>query len=110
MELTENSSSDEADMDALVEEVEKLNESKANLRIELEGLTIRMCQELDNRRKVEDLVKDKDHEISKLKQEISTLTTHLQASKVEKEEMQGEVNMDISKNATLMESNAIISK
>lgn len=110
MELTKNSSSNEADMVVLVEEVEKLNESNANLRRELEGMAIIMCQELEKWRKAEHLVKDKDHEISKLKQEISALTAHLQESKVEKEEMQGELNMAISKNATLKESNVSISK
>lgn len=42
LEITENSSSNEVDMDTLVKEVEKMNESKTNLRKELEGLTIRM--------------------------------------------------------------------
>lgn len=110
MELTENSSSNEADMEALVEEVEKLNEYNAILRRELEGLTIRMCQELENWRKAEDLVEDKDHEISKLKQEISALTAHLQEIKVEKEEMQGELNLAILENATLKDSNVAIYK
>lgn len=68
-----------------------------------------MCQELENQRKVEDLVKDKDHKISKMKQEISALTTQLHESKVEKEDMQGELNIAISENANLMESNAAIS-
>lgn len=70
MELSENSSVDEANMEVLIVEVNKLNESNSNLRKELEGLTIRMCQELENQRKVEDLVKERDHEISKPEQEI----------------------------------------
>lgn len=69
-----------------------------------------MCQEFENRRKVQDLVKERDHEISKLKQEISALTAQLHASKVEKEDMQGELNIAISENANLMETNAAISK
>ncbi|XP_057828876.1 uncharacterized protein LOC131040020 [Cryptomeria japonica] len=78
MEITENNSFDEADMGALVEEVEKLKKSKENLRRELEALTIRMIQELENHKKAEDLVKDKEHEIFKLNQEIGTLTAYLQ--------------------------------
>lgn len=42
MDLSENSSSVEENIDALVNEVEKLNDDKTNLRKELEALTIRM--------------------------------------------------------------------
>lgn len=109
-EITENSSSDEAEMDALVQEVEKLNESKTYLRRELEGLTIRMSQELENIRKAKDLVKDKEHEIFKLNQEIGTITAYLQEGKEEKEEMQVELNATISQNETLMKTNDALSK
>ena len=37
MELSENSSADEADMEALIAEVNMLNKSNSNLRKELEG-------------------------------------------------------------------------
>lgn len=43
-------------IDALVEEVEKLNGEKTNLRREMEALTIRMSEELEARRKVEDQI------------------------------------------------------
>lgn len=46
-------------MDALVNEVEKLNDDKANLRRELEALTIRMSQELEARRTIEEKIKEK---------------------------------------------------
>lgn len=42
LEISDNSSSDEANIDALAEEVEKLNSEKLNLRREIEGLTICM--------------------------------------------------------------------
>lgn len=90
--------------------MEKLNESKANLRKELEGLTIRMSQKLENKRKVEDIMKDKEHEISKLKQEISTITAYLQEGKEEKEEIQVDLNVAISQNETLMKNNDALSK
>lgn len=110
MELSENSSANEVDMEALIAEVNKLNESNSNLRKELEGLTIWMFQEIENRRKTKDLVKERDCEISKLKQEMSALNAQLYARKVEKEDMQGELNTAISKNENLLETNAAISK
>lgn len=53
-ELSEISSSEEANIDALVNEVENLNDDKSNLRRELEALTIRMSQELEAKRIAED--------------------------------------------------------
>lgn len=73
-------------------------------------MTIRMCQELENWRKTEDLVKERDFEISKLKEEMSALNAQLHASKVEKEDMQAELNTAISENENLLETNAAISK
>lgn len=110
MKITENNSFDEADMGALVEEVEKLKKSKDNLRRELEALTIRMSQELENHRKVEDFVKDKEHEIFKLNQEIGTLTAYLQEGKEEKEEMKVDLNATNSQNETLVKTNEDLSK
>ncbi|XP_057873186.1 uncharacterized protein LOC131079291 [Cryptomeria japonica] len=49
------------------EEVEKLNGEKTNLRRELEALTIWMSEELEARRKAEDQIQDKEHEIFKIK-------------------------------------------
>lgn len=76
MEISDNSSSDEANIDALAEEVEKLNGEKLNLRKELEALTTRISQELEARRADEDLIKERDHEIAKIKQENATLHEH----------------------------------
>lgn len=42
LEISDNSSSDEASIEALADEVEKVNDEKLNLRRKLEGLTIRM--------------------------------------------------------------------
>lgn len=42
LEFNESSSSDEENIDVLVNEVEKLNDNKTNLRRELEDLTIRI--------------------------------------------------------------------
>lgn len=81
MELSESSSSEEANTDALANEVEKMNDEKSNVRRELEALTIRMSQKLEASRTVEDKIKEKDHEIFKLKQEVGTLTTYLQEEK-----------------------------
>lgn len=67
LEISDNSSSNEANIDALAEEVKKLNSEKLNLRREVDGLTIRMSQELEARRAAEDLIKEIDHEISKIK-------------------------------------------
>lgn len=85
MEIFDNNFSNEANIDALVEEVEKLNGEKLNLRRELEALTIRMSQEIEARRAVEDLIKEKDHEISKIKQENVALHEHWHEEKEEKD-------------------------
>ncbi|XP_059073482.1 uncharacterized protein LOC131874225 [Cryptomeria japonica] len=69
VDLNENSSSYEANMDTLVTEVEKLDDEKANLRRELEALFIRMIQELEARRTTQDKIREKEHEIFKLHQE-----------------------------------------
>ncbi|XP_057860638.2 uncharacterized protein LOC131069293 [Cryptomeria japonica] len=85
-ELSENSSSEEANIDALANEVEKMNDEKSNLRRELEA-----------RRTVEDKIREKEHEIFKLKQEVGTLTAYLQEEKEEKEELKANLDMAITK-------------
>lgn len=97
-------------MDALSHAVEKLNEDKSNLRKELEALTIRMSQELENRRNVEDQIKDNEHDIFKLNQEVGTLTTYLQEEKEEKFEIQIDLDATMSLNESLRKTNEVMSK
>lgn len=66
MELSEKSLAEEANIGALSNEVEMLNDEKLNLRRELEVLTIRMSQELESTRTTEDKIREKEHEIFKL--------------------------------------------
>lgn len=73
MDITDNSSFDEANIDALVEEVVKLNGEKLNLRRELEA-----------RWAVEDLIKERDHEIAKIKQENASFHERWHEEKEEK--------------------------
>lgn len=84
LEISDNSSSDEANIDALAEEVETMNGEKLNLRREIEALTISMRQELEARRAIEDLIKERDHKISKIKQENVNLHEHWHEEKEEK--------------------------
>ncbi|XP_059064791.1 uncharacterized protein LOC131856861 [Cryptomeria japonica] len=72
MELSENSSSEEATIDVLSNKVEMENDEKSNLRRELNALTIRMSQELEVRMTIEDKTREKENEIFKLNQEIDT--------------------------------------
>lgn len=97
-------------MDALVNDVEKLNDDKSNLRRELEALTIRMSQELEARRTIEDKIKEKEHEIFKLNQEVGTLTTYLQKEKEEKEEVNANLDMSISLRKSPMKKNEDLTK
>lgn len=46
-----------------------------------------MSQELEAKRAIEYKIREKDHEISKLNQEIGTLYAHLHEEKEEKEEI-----------------------
>lgn len=71
-------------MDALVNKVEKINDDNSNLRKELEALTIKMSQEMEARRTTEDKIREKEHEIFKLNQEVGTLTGYIQEEKEEK--------------------------
>ncbi|XP_059078096.1 uncharacterized protein LOC131876670 [Cryptomeria japonica] len=105
-ELSESSSSEEANMDALVNEAEKLNDDKSNLRREIEALTIRMSQELEARRTVEDKIREKENEIFKLNQEVGTLTAYLQ----EKKEVKADLDMAMSLRERLMKKNQDLTK
>lgn len=106
-EISENSLFEEANIDALANEVENLNDDKSNLRREVEALTTRMSQELEARRVVEDKIKEKDHEISKLNKEIGTLHAHLHE---EKEEINADLDMAMSHRESLMKKNEDLTK
>lgn len=107
MEFTESSSSDEANIDALVNEVDKLNDDKTNIRRKLEALTIRMSQEFEERRTTKDIIKDKDHEILKMNQEIGNLHAQLHE---EKEEIQDDLDMAMSLRESFRKKNEELTK
>lgn len=61
-----------------------------------------MSQELEGRRVAEDQIKEKDHEIFKIKQENTNLNEHWHE---EKEEIKLDLDMEISLRETLMKQN-----
>ncbi|XP_059068172.1 uncharacterized protein LOC131858744 [Cryptomeria japonica] len=96
-ELSKNSSSEEANIDALANEVEKMNDEKSNLRRELEALTIQMSYELEARRASEDKIREKDHEIFKLNQEIDLVTKAERRNKSKSQSVQDETKEILKK-------------
>ncbi|XP_059077972.1 uncharacterized protein LOC131876559 [Cryptomeria japonica] len=101
MEFTESNYFDEENTDALVNEVEKLNDDKANVRRELESLTIRMSQELEARRTTEDKIREKEHEIFKLNLEIGTLSASIHKRRNYIKSIKDETGQEISENSLL---------
>lgn len=110
LEVFESSSSNEANIGALVDEVEKLNEEKTKFKRELEALTIQMSQELEARRVAEDKIKEKENEILKINQENDTLYAHRHEEKEEKEEIKAKMDMEMSLRETLMKRNEDLTK
>lgn len=105
LEISNNSSSDEANIDALSEEVEKLKGEKLNLRRELEGLTIHMSRELESKKAAEDLIKAKYQEILKIKWERDTMHEDLIAEIEEKENLKLDLELASSLKENLSKHN-----
>lgn len=109
-EISENSSFEEANIDALANKVKNMNDDNSNLSREMETLSIWMSQDLEARRATEDKIKEKDHEISKLNGEISDLHAHLHEEKEEKEKIQVDLDMTMSLRESLMKKNEDLTK
>lgn len=69
-----------------------------------------MSQELENRRNVEDWIKDKEYEIFKLKQEVGTITAYLEEEKEQKSKIQTNLDAAMSLNESLRKTNEVLSK
>lgn len=110
LEISDNSSSNEANIEALAEGVEKVNDEKLNLRRELEGLTIRMSQELEARIAIEDLIKERDQEIIKSKWEKDTMHENLIAEIEEKENLKLDLELASSLKENLSKHNGDLVK
>lgn len=94
----------------LAEEVEKLNGEKLNLRRELESLNICMSQELEARIEAEHLIKERDHDITKIKRENATLREHLNSEREEKENMQLDLDLASSLRENMSKHNEDLTK